>query len=345
MLALVVLSLLVAALPQAVGAAQSPMTASVIPYPNNAENTPDGTLPAFVTEDEFAAFDITVGNPAGSSSVTGVSVVATANMPAAFYGFVETNDANNQVSCSWTSPRLSCSMGNFAAGTSVSMRVIFNTPTGAAGQTLTLALEGVSSGASSSDRPGQSRGDTFKADGAILLVERFIDGAAERGAAEFIPANLPAIIETADEFTSDANPTWSKAEVPAPGSVRPYGSYGFLKEHDDGTPGFECPAGASCFGQAIEFKYLDGLEAPAPIRVTVRFDEAKAERSTPKKVTIYHVPTFGVVQRPFDLTCVMGEDNLPLVTPCGESRTAATDDKDDFILVFWLDRNGYTRGG
>lgn len=341
MLALVVLSLVVAALPQAVGAAPSPMTASVIPYPNNAE----GALPAFVTEDEFAAFDITVGNPAGSSAVTGVSVVAKANMPAAFYGFVEISDPSNQATCSWTSPSLSCSLGNFAAGTSVSVRVIFDTPSEAAGETLTLSLEGVSSGASSSDRPGQSRGDTFKAVGSILLVERFIDGATERGAAEFIPSNLPAVIETAEEITSDENPTWTRAEVPAPGAAAPYGSFGFLKEHDDGTPGFDCPAGASCFGQAIEFKYLDGLAAPGPIRVTVRFDEAKAERSTPKKVTIYHVPTFGAVQRPFDVACVMDENDLPLVTPCGESRTAASDDRDDFIFVFWLDRNGRIRGG
>lgn len=347
---ILVLALLLASFPASVAAAVSPMVATVTPYPDNAE--PDALpdpLPAFVTAGEYAAFDITVANPATSSAVTNVSIVGTTNMPASFSSFVVTHDPAGQVDCAWdaTDGELACSLGNFAVGVSVSIRVIFDTPD-SPGQTLLFSVLGESAGASSSDAPGQSRGDQFGDDAAILLVPLFLNDPVERGAAEFIPVGTAAQIRTAGTTTSPANPALTLVNVaPIPGDRAPFGTYGFLKEHADVTE-FPCATGVTCHGQAVELQLLEGASfAPQAFLVEIRLDDVKANVATPKKWVIYHfIDGVATPEQPFDRTCVIDEETgFPTNAPCGVSRVAASDDKNDFIATFWLTENGYIRGG
>lgn len=352
--ALVILAILVASLPSAVSAAQSPMTVSVTAYPNNAEPTAVPPLPAFVTAGEYAAFDVTIGNPAASSTVTSVSVVGTTNMPAAFVDFVVMNDVAGQVDCEWltSSGTLSCALGNFPAGRSVSIRVIFDTPN-TAGQSLMFSILGSSSGASTNDTPGQSRGDQFEDADSILLVPLFLNSTTERGAAEYIPVGTSAEIRTAGTTTSATNQALTILTIPAIGATTaPYGTYGFLKEWADLTS-FPCPSGAVCHGQAVQLTLLEGQPHPSAFKVELRLDNVKADVATPKKWDIYHVldtdgpdaDTLRDVEMPFATTCAFGTDGIPTNAPCGVSRVAAGDDKNDYIAVFWLTENGYIRGG
>ena len=315
---------------------------SVTPYPDNG----DDLGPAFVTAGELAAFDIALKNNSGST-FTSVNLTSTTSLAGTTYmGTIVTGgSAADQVSCApATAAAFSCSLGNLAKDATLTLRVVFKTPD-LAGQLLDFIVTGKGSGAPSTD-PNNSRGDTFTGTGTIELVPLFLDGADERGAAEYIPSGSGATIETAivDGKTNADNPTWTKITVYAPGADAPIGTFGYLKEHDGDTEGFECPA-AFCFGQASEIQYLNGAEATTPFMVELRFDNAKASVSTPKKVTIYHVTDSGAVEKPFDVTCTLGTDGKPTNAPCGVSRSTSTNDKTDFVFVFWLDQNGYTRGG
>ncbi|MEO8246719.1 MAG: hypothetical protein ABI622_06310 [Chloroflexota bacterium] len=313
---------------------------TVTPYPHNADNLG----PAFVTAGELAAFDIALQNTSGST-FTSVNLTSETSLPGTTYmGTIVTGgSAAGQVSCAPASaPAFSCSLGNLVQDATLTLRVVFDTPS-LPGQLLDFTVTGKGSGASTRD-PGNSRGDTFSGTATIELVPLFLNGAGERGAAEFIPSSMGAVIETAGMITSATNPAWTRVTVAAPGADAPTGTFGYLKEHDAGTPGFGCPAGASCFGQASEIQYLGGAEASTPFKVELRLDNAKASVSTPKKVTIYHVTDTLAVERPFDVTCTFAGD-YPTNAPCGVSKATSADDKNDYVFIFWLDRNGYTRGG
>lgn len=328
------------AVPFAALATPASVAFSVTPYPNNA----DDLGPAFVTAGELAAFDIALQNTSGST-FTSVNLTSTTSLPGTIYlgTLVTGGSAAGQVSCApATAAAFSCTLGNLAKDATLSLRVIFRTPN-LQDQLLDFTVTGKGSGASTSD-PGNSRGDTFDGTGTVELVPLFLDGADERGAAEYIPSNMGAVIETAGMGTTSAtNPAWTKVTVYPPGADAPIGTFGYVKEHAAGTPDFECPANF-CFGQASEIQYLGGDEASTPFKVELRLDNAKASVSTPKKVTIYHVPDAGPVERPFDVTCTFVGD-YPTNAPCGVSKATSSDDRTDFVFVFWLDRNGYTRGG
>ncbi len=328
------------AVPFAALATPASVAFSITPYPNNA----DTLGPAFVTAGELAAFDIALQNTSGST-FTSVNLTSTTSLAGTTYlGTIVTGgSAAGQVTCApATAAAFSCSLGNLAKGATLTLRVVYDTPD-LPNQLLTFAVTGEGSGASTSD-PGNSRGDTFTGSATIQLAPLFLDGAAQRGAAEYIPSNMGAVIETAGRITSATNPAWTRVTVAAPGADAPSGTFGYVKEHDAGTAGFGCPV-AFCFGQASEIQYLGGNSASTPFKVELRLDNAKASVSTPKKVTIYHVTDSLAVERPFDVTCTFGTNGYPTNAPCGVSKGTSADDKNDYVFIFWLDQNGYTRGG
>lgn len=337
------------ALPMSTLAAPAPVTVSVTPFPNNAA----APLLDFVTAGELVAFDLSLSN--GGSTTTGVTfsgsaaTAAPGAQSATYEGTLVTGgSAAGQAVCSdpEVSAVFSCSVGNLAGGATLHLRVIYRTPA-MTPQTLpavlTFSVAGTGNGAALPDG-GNSRGDTFSGSAQVELVPLFRNGLTERGAAEYVQATGGAVIETASPITGADNPAWTKVTLHDFGAAAPFGTYGFLKEHDAGTA-FPCPV-SFCFGQASELDIFGGDPLPEPMMVELRLDNAKASVATPKKVTIYHVLDDGSYEKPFDTPCSFDEETgLPTVLPCGVSRTAASDDKNDYVFVFWLDENGYTRGG
>lgn len=321
---------------------------SITPYPNIV----DANGPAFITAGELVAFDVSFTNTSGST-FTGVDLSGTTTPAGAYqYTLVTGGAAANQVACSAAAAgAFTCSVGNLADGADVSLRVVYRTPAitflpDEPYRDFTLDVLGEGSGAPRTDGDN-SRGDTFGGAATVRLVPIFENAITERGAAEYVPTNSGAVIETAGPVTDASNPAWTRVTVRPPGGDAPIGTFGFVKEYADGTPGIPCPA-ADCIGQAAEIRYLNGEEPTLPIKVEFRLDNAKAEAATPKKVEIFHVLDAGAgVEAIFGDTdqCTLNADKVATNAPCWVSRATASDDKNDYVFVFWLDRNGFIRGG
>lgn len=327
-------------------AAVAPVQVAVTPYPNNAA----GTSPAFITNGELVAFDVSVAN--GTSTTTGVSFTAQVTespsvaADATYVGtYVTGGSVAAQTTCS-QSGSLACSVGNIPASGTLTLRAIYRAPTLLATEpntALTFTITGHGNGATDSDKNNQSQGDTYSSSAVVEVVQLFANDASRRGVAAFINGTAEFTRSTDPSAFGPLNPTITRVRIPAfaAASEIPFGTALWFSEFTAASG--ECPA-ASCFGQTVDLHYFDGQVAPRPFEVTLTQDNVKSVVSTPAKWTIYHVLDNLSVEQPFDRTCTF-VNGLPTNAPCGVSRDKTQTDKNDYVAVFWLTQNGRIWGG
>ncbi len=299
-------------------------------------------VPSFVTIGHYVAFDVDISNDSGANVAQAMvsDVISTPSGGTATYmgTIVRGGTAAVHTTCTQTG-EFSCSIGNFSAGETLSLRVVYRTPLVAG--TLYATFIGTSTGQPSSD-PNKSHGDTFSASLTVTMSDPFTNG-SDLSTAGYVPTG-GEVLETSIGSFGPTNPMWTRLTVPAAAvSDLTFGTTAFLQEGDNGSfhtttnGAVPCPIASGCYGQTSQVRFANGTLRPAAFQVEILVDNAKKFTAF-NKWQIAHISDDGTGM-------ILPTCGGTVTVNCVLSKAISSADKNDYTATLLLDQNGWIRNG
>jgi hypothetical protein len=298
-----------------------PGTLLAAPKPSSMVSVSAPASPPSVTHGRHVVFDATFTNSPNPSNFAQFFLTAETPGDGTPGEAVLVAAGPSQGTCDITTGDVSCTLGAVNSGATVTVSVIYLTPT--SGPSMAVDFNFTSTGNTGSDTPGRSHGDVYPVTGTVNLVtsDDFSGGYLHTGASMFV-SDLQTF--------SRRNPQWTAVQAPELGIGV---SVGELSGAGPACPG---ESAASCFGQWSAIYVAGGDVYPNGFSVEIGYDAYKPNANF---VHVFDKAYDGITMQ-------------NITTPCSSDAPAAselpckivTTMSGDTFATLWVLHNGNIKG-